>query len=352
MLPVSTMKFHIHLFLVVVLGPSLASAAVDQAEEQKATAFLNKYNTIVPQEDYKSTVASWNYATNLTSYNKEVKTNVSLALSALYKQLRENATQFDTSKLSADTARQIKFITSTATPKDAETLRKVTELESEMEEIYSTGEVDDNGEKLSLDPDLYKILSTSRDYDRLLFAWKGWRDAVGPKLRNKYTEFVKLKNKGATENGWKDTGEYWRSWYEVEDLEGMVEGFWDKLRPLYQELHAYVRYKLSQNYTQMSPKGHIPAHLLGNMWAQSWVNIYDIVEPYKGKPSLDVTANMVKQNYSAYRMFKLAESFFTSIGLEALPSSFYEKSMITKPDDRNVICHASAWDFSINTDVR
>ena len=102
----------------------------------------------------------------------------------------------------------------------------------------------------------------------------------------------------------------------------------------------------------MSTDGPIPAHLLGNMWAQSWVNIYDLVEPYKGKPSLDVTANMKKQNYNADKMFRLAESFFTSIGLEPLPSSFYNNSMITKPEGREVICHASAWDFGINKDVR
>lgn len=348
------MKLHIfHFFAVfVALAPFPTFSQVDQAAELAAKDFLKNYNDIVPKEDYKTSVASWNYATNLTDHNKAMKTNISLVFSAFYKQMRENATNFDTSKLSADTARQIKFITSTATPKDAETLRKLTELESEMEEIYSTGKVDDKGKKLSLNPDLYKILSTERNYDRLLFAWKGWRDAVGPKLRNKYTEFVRLKNQGATENGWKDIGQYWRSWYEVEDLEGMVEGFWNKLRPLYQELHAYVRYKLSKKYPQMSTDGPIPAHLLGNMWAQSWVNIYDLVEPYKGKPSLDVTANMKKQNYNADKMFRLAESFFTSIGLEPLPSSFYNNSMITKPEGREVICHASAWDFGINKDVR
>ncbi|KAL9965320.1 hypothetical protein ACROYT_G029106 [Oculina patagonica] len=340
--------------LVAVFGPFLLEAAVDQAEENKALEFLAKYNNITPQEDYKSTVASWNHATNLTNYNKELKTNASLAFSAFYKQMRDNASKFDVDKLSYDTARQIKRITASATPKDEATLRKVTNLEADMEGIYSTGKVKDkDGKMLELDPDLYGILSKSRDYDRLLFAWKGWRDAVGPKIRPKYKEFVKLKNQGATENGWKDIGEYWRSWYEVDDLEGMVEGFWDKLKPLYQELHAYVRYKLSQKYKEkMSPKGAIPAHLLGNMWAQSWVNIYDLVEPYKNQSSLDVSANMVKQKYTALKMVKLAESFFTSIGLEPLPASFYQKSMITKPKDRDVICHASAWDFGINKDVR
>ena len=342
------------LVLVAVIAPYLCSAAFDQAEEDKALAFLKKFNHETPIEDNKSVVTSWNYATDINDRNKQLKTNASLAFSAFYKQMRMNASKFDMEKLSQDTKRQIMFITSSATPKDESVLRKVTELESSMEAIYSTGKVKDkDGKELELDPDLYGILSTNRDYDRLLFAWKGWRDAVGPKLRPLYKQFVELKNKGAKDHGWKDIGEYWRSWYEDKDLESMVEGFWDKLKPLYQELHAYVRYRLRQKYgDKVSKTGSIPAHLLGNMWAQSWVNIYDLIEPYKNKPSLDVTANMKKQGYDALKMVKLAESFFTSIGLKKLPASFYNNSMITKPNDRQVICHASAWDFSINMDVR
>ena len=346
-------KIPFTLLLYALLIPFLCSAAVDQGEEAKAKEFLKKYNNETRHADYKSTVRSWNYATNITDYNSKLKTNASLAFSEFYKGMRENASKFDVSKLSYDTKRQIQFITSSATPKDEAVLRRVTELESTMEGIYSTGKVKDgDGKMLALNPDLYGILATSRDYDRLQFAWKGWRDAVGPKLRPLYKEFVKLKNQGARDNGWKNIGEYWRSWYEVDDLQSMVEGFWNKLKPLYEELHAYVRYRLSQKYSKMKKTGPIPAHLLGNMWAQSWVNIYDLVEPYKGKPSLDVTANMVKQNYTALKMVQLAESFFISIGLEPLPKSFYNLSLISKPDDREVICHASAWDFSINKDVR
>lgn len=346
-------KIAFFLVLVSVSTPFLCSAAFDQAEEEKALAFLKKFNTETPIEDNKSAVASWNYATNITDHNKNLRTKASLAFSAFYQQMRLNASQFDVEKLSKDTKRQIKFITSTATSTNPDVVKEVTELESTMEGIYSTGKVEDKGGKmLELDPDLYAIMSESRDYERLLFAWKGWRDAVGPRLRSHYKKFVDLKNQGAKENGWKDIGEYWRSWYEIDDLEGMVEEFWDKLKPLYQELHAYVRYKLSKKYSQISKTGPIPAHLLGNMWAQSWVNIYDLVEPYKDRPSLDVTASMVKQNYTAVKMVRLAESFFTSIGLKALPQSFHTNSMITKPKDRDVICHASAWDFAVNRDVR
>nr|UQI50242.1 angiotensin-converting enzyme [Haliclona caerulea] len=342
------------LFLVfVALLLETTAAAFDQAEENKTLAFLKWYNDRAAKEEYIVNEATWKHATNLTAENQALKTEASVAFSIFMQNARKNASKFDRSKLSDDSKRQITRIIASASPKDKDDLKKLSDLESRMEDIYSSSKVQDSdGKMLALDPDLTKIMSTSRDYERLKFAWKGWRNATGPKIRPIYKTFVELSNKGAKEHGWKDTGEWWRSWYEVDNLEEIVEGLYADLKPLYEELHAYVRFKLSKKYKQVEKTGPIPAHLLGNMWSQSWVNIYDLVEPYQGEPSLDVTPNMVKQNYTPLKMVKLAEEFFTSIGLKALPPSFYSKSLIEKPSDREVICHASAWDFSINKDVR
>ena len=260
------LKIAFILVLCAVIIPFHCSAAVVRAEETKALAFLKKYNKEAPIEKRKFMELAWNYDTNITDHNSNLKTTGSLVLTAFQNKMRETASKFDVSKLSADTKRQIKSITSSAIPKDKAVLRRMTERISKMERIYSTGKVEDNdGTELALEPDLWNIMATTRDYDRLQFAWKGWRDAVGPKLRPLYKEFVKLKNQGARDTGWKDIGEYWRSFYEIEDFEGMVEGFWTKLKPLFQELHAYVRYRLSQKYSKMKNKGPIPAHLLGDM---------------------------------------------------------------------------------------
>lgn len=342
---------------VVALTLGATSAAFDQAEEDRALAFLNYFNKEVLQKDYQSNEASWKHATNLTEYNKKIKTQENVKFTLFMQDVRKNASKFDVEKLSADSKRQIKLIKSSASPKSQDDVTKLSNMESEMESIYSEGSVTDPANEtiqLYLDPELTNIMRTSRDYDRLLFAWKGWRDAVGPKLRPIYKKFVDLSNKGAKDNGWDDKGVYWRSWYEVDDLESDVEGLYNDLKPLYEELHAYVRFKLRQKYPgKFGEKDPIPAHLFGNMWSQSWINIYDLIEPYKGQPSLDVTPNMVKQKYTPLKMVQLAESFFTSIGLKKLPQSFYDKSLIEKPSDgRNVICHASAWDFGINKDVR
>ena len=148
----------------------------------------------------------------------------------------------------------------------------------------------------------------------------------------------------------------WRSGYDMSpvEFEAETERLWSQVKPLYEALHCYVRDGLSRQYGDIMPEdGTIPAHLLGNMWAQQWSNIYPLVEPYPGQgDDLDVSGALDAQNYSAERMTRTAEDFFTSIGLPELPASFYEKSMLTKPRDRDVVCHASAWDLDMEGDVR
>ncbi|XP_028414006.1 angiotensin-converting enzyme-like [Dendronephthya gigantea] len=204
-------------------------------------------------------------------------------------------------------------------------------------------------------PHLVRLMANSRDYDELLHSWWGWRNESGRKMRQIYKEYIGLTNKGAKENGYTDRGEAWRLAYEVDNFATLVEQLWKELKPFYIEIHAYVRYKLAKAYPgKVSEKDYIEAHLLGNMWAQNWVNIFDIVMPYENKSNLDVTSNLkLDSRYNTPKnLTRLAESFFVSLGLKELPQSFYEKSMLQKPKDREVVCHASAWDFNLYKDVR
>ncbi|XP_072019876.1 angiotensin-converting enzyme-like [Amphiura filiformis] len=219
---------------------------------------------------------------------------------------------------------------------------------------YSTGEVCAGGECSSLDPDLYRIMAESRDYAELYWAWDGWRDAVGKPARDDYKEYVRGKNKAAVANDQPDSGAYWRSVYEVDDLKADVLKLYNELKPFYQQLHAYVRRKLYNVYGSkyINLDGPIPAHLLGNMWAQKWREIFDICEPFPGKLSVDITPSLKEKGYDALRMFETADEFFTSLGLYPMPPEFWNHSMIVKPDDREVVCHASAFDFYNQKDFR
>ncbi|KAF7239081.1 Angiotensin-converting enzyme [Varanus komodoensis] len=198
-------------------------------------------------------------------------------------------------------------------------------------------------------------MAQSRDYDELLRTWKGWRDASGVKIRSLYTKYVQLSNKAARLNGHADNGAFWRSLYEMPNFEVDLENIWNQLQELYFHLHAYVRRALYKKYGKdhINLRGPIPAHLLGNMWAQSWANIFDLVMPFPNAAKVDATPAMKRQGWTPKKMFEQSDSFFQSLGLIPMPPEFWEKSMLEKPaDGREVVCHASAWDFYNRRDFR
>jgi peptidyl-dipeptidase A len=174
-------------------------------------------------------------------------------------------------------------------------------------------------------------------------------------MRTDYTTFASLVNEGSRELGYADTGEFWRASYDMAPDAFAVETdrLWGQVRPLYQDLHCYVRGKLEQKYgAKGSVDGMIPAHLTGNMWAQQWGNLWDVLEPYPGAGSLDVEAGLKAKQYDHRKMVERAEDFYVSLGMPKLPASFWERSMLLKPADRDVVCHASAWDMNYEGDVR
>jgi peptidyl-dipeptidase A len=203
--------------------------------------------------------------------------------------------------------------------------------------------------------DLSRVLAKSRNDKELVEAWKGWHGIAAP-MKGKYARAVELANKGAREIGFADVGALWRAGYDMPpaDFEADVERLWQEVKPLYDELHCYVRGQLAKTYGKERVKDHapIPAELLGNMWAQEWNNIYDLVAPYPHEPSLDVGKKLVSQRWDARKMVRQGEHFFTALGLDPLPETFWERSLFTRPRDREVVCHASAWDVNYDGDLR
>lgn len=319
--------------------------------------FINNFEVTATQISIGESEAVWKYQTDMTEANREFSVFNSTFAKAFYLKASENASQIKDVDLSKDLGRQIRIIRRNALPKSPRDMKLIDDLVSNMTKIYSSGKVckqkpTNETSCLELDPDLFSVMGKSRNYDELLWAWKGWRDAVGCRMRPLYEKLVVLLNDGARRHEWGDHGNFQRSEYEMgNDFQSAIMKLWNDLKPLYQELHAYVRYKLRQKYPQVPENGTIQAHLLGNMWAQDWSSIGDLVKPYPKVPSLDVTPNLIKQQYTATKMFKLAQSFFVSLGLDPMPHSFWNKSVITKPKHRRMVCHPSAWDFG-NGDVR
>uniref|UniRef100_A0A1B0D1L8 Angiotensin-converting enzyme n=1 Tax=Phlebotomus papatasi TaxID=29031 RepID=A0A1B0D1L8_PHLPP len=207
---------------------------------------------------------------------------------------------------------------------------------------------------MTLDPEIELRMAESRDYDELQYIWTEWREKSGKLMREDYKEYVRLINLMAEMNGYSDAGEMWRARYEVDGFEAIAENLWNQVEPLYNELHTYVKLKLEQLYKGRwdTREGTIPAHVFGNMWAQSWSNLYEDLKPFKNASLVDVTSKMVELGYDIMRMFEDSDEYYQSLGLGSNRMSYTGESIIEKPEDRIIACHASAWDFCDGEDFR
>lgn len=338
------------------------SSEPDYTSEEAAKKWLGKLQIDMRAKYRKVVLAQWAYLTNLTEENGQKFTQASTESDKWMKPQIDTGRKFLKNKDSFTNSTIIRMLNKLVygqlipISSDNQILEKINSLQAQMESIYSKGTVPakENGKPLLLDPDLGEIMTFSRDYDTLEYVWKGWRDAVGPALKPKFAELVGNMNTAAREYGMPDVGMAWRlTDFEDDNIGETAAKLWVKVKPLYEELHAYVRRKLMEKYPNrgIEENGPIPAHLLGNMWAQEWTDIFDIVMPYPDAPTPDFTAAL-KAKYDAKGLFKLAEGFFTSIGLDYMTDIFWEKSMIVKPPNRDVVCHASADSMMADEDFR
>lgn len=208
---------------------------------------------------------------------------------------------------------------------------------------------------LALEPEITDILIHSRDPEELKYYWQQWYDKAGTAVRDKYKRYLELNKDAAELNGFRSGAEAWLDVYDDPTFEDQLEKIFSQIRPFYEQLHAYVRYKLRQHYgdTVVSEKGPLPMHLLGNMWGQTWGEVSELLSPYPDKKELDVTDEMVKQGYTELTLFEKADEFFQSLNMTKMPELFWRNSILKKPEDgRDLVCHASAWDFFKTDDVR
>ena len=306
----------------------------------------------------ESSRAEWIYANFITHDTSELSAAVNEKMTAAVVRLANEAAKFNALELDTDTRRKLdklKQALTLAAPQDEAKNAELSKLMAELGGLYGKGKYcKTEGECLSLG-DMTAKMASSRDYDELLDLWQGWRQVSKP-MRPLYEQQVTLANEGAKELGYADTGAMWRSKYDMpaDDFAKELDRIWGQVKPLYNSLHCHVRAKLGEKYgTDKVPQDQpIPAHLLGNMWAQTWGNVYDLVAPENADPGYDVTELLAKHNYDELTMVKGAEKFFTSMGFEPLPETFYERSLFTKPQDRDVQCHASAWNLDSKDDLR
>ena len=322
-----------------------------------ATAFLARAESELSDMSDEASIIFWNQATNITDETNAAAAEVGARYTKLAVSLANESKKFNLADLPPELARKMTRLRAGITipaPSTEGAAEELSAITTDLEAKYGTGTFNYKGKDLTLD-ELSTIIETSRDPEELKAVWEGWR-TVSPPMKDEYARMVEIANEGARELGYPSLDQMWLSNYDMppEEMEAEVDRLWGQVEPLYKELHCYARNRLNAQYgDDIQPKtGPIRADLLGNMWAQDWSGIYDVVKTDTPGPSYNLTARLVEKGYDPLKMVKTGEGFFTSLGLAPLPATFWERSMITRPEGREVVCHASAWDLDNKEDVR
>ncbi len=330
----------------------------------EATEFIRQAEVRLNDLTVKASRASWVQSNFITDDTQQMAADANEVLIGATTGLAKQATRYDHLKLSDELARKMLLLKLSAAvpapaPNDPKELAELARIGTSLEADYGKGKYCPKtgkhaGECLDITA-IERIMANSTDPAELQDLWVGWH-TISPPMRDRYSRWVELGNKGAKEMGFSDLGAMWRAGYDMtpDEFSADVERLWQQVKPLYDSLHAYVRTKLVEKYgpTAVDANGMIRADLLGNPWAQEWGNISPLVAPPQQKQPCDVTDLLKAKNVDAIGMVKYGEGFFTSMGFAPLPKTFWERSLFVKPRDRDVVCHASAWDIDNFDDLR
>jgi peptidyl-dipeptidase A len=355
-----SIAFFLALASVSQTGAFQKSSTAGNPTVAEAEAFIRNSESLLADLSVKASRASWVQSNFITDDTEAISAQANQALIEATTKLAKDIKRFDGMKFPPALERKFKLLKlslfSLSDPRERE---EVAQLGTSLEAEYGKGKAcPDTGKfagKCLPIGEVEQVLAESRDPGEMKSLWKAW-NAVGAPLRQKYARFIDLQNKGAQELGYKDMGAMWRSNYDMspEQFSAEVERLWNQVRPLYESLHAYVRSRIVKQYgaQAVSGDGLIRADLLGNPWAQEWGNIFPIVSNTVAGRGYDLTAILRQKKVDERGMVRYGENFFKSLGFAPLPQTFWDRSLFVKPRDREVVCHASAWDVDNKDDLR
>jgi peptidyl-dipeptidase A len=346
------------LALVTVGSFNLGAKPAAPPTPAEAQAFVAKAEADLAKEALYQNRAQWVQNTYINDDTNWLAAKVNAEQNDMAVRYAKGAARFDHVKVDDVTRRKLYLLKQALTlPASSKpgAAQELADIGARLDTDYSTAKFTYKGKALTLD-DMEDILRTSRDPNETKTLWEGWRTVSSPQMKADYTRLVTLANEGSRELGYADTGALWRSWYDMppEAFAAKTDALWKQVEPLYGKLHCYVRTKLNQKYggAVQPATGPIRADLVGNMWSQDWGNIYDIVAPKDASMGYDLTIQLVAHGYDAAKIVHTADNWYQSIGFLPEPKTFWERSMITRPRDREVVCHASAWDIDNKDDLR
>ncbi len=344
--------------LTIIFFSAITRAQTSEPTLADAQEFMKNAEARLAELSVKGNQAQWVQENFITEDTEALAADANDEISAMTTDLVEQSKRFDGLNMPPDLARKFLLLRlglTAPTPKDPALRKEMTQIAASLDADYGKGKYCKTANDCLDITQIETKMASSRDPQELLDLWKGWH-SVGPPMRDRFARFVELSNQGAREMGFKDTGTLWRSGYDMppDAFSADLERLWKQVRPLYLSLHTYVRAQLVKKYgpNVVPPDGPIPADLLGNIWAQDWTHIFPILGLPENSRGYDLTELLKAKNLDAKGMVKYGEGFFTSMGFAPLPKTFWERSLFTKPADRDVVCHASAWDIDNKDDLR
>ena len=353
------MKNFLSLILIIIVT-SCAPSSEQTLSDQDLEEFLANVELENKKDGPVIYSASW-ISSNFITYDSQ-KVIADYGTKSTLKSLERSreAASFDGLDTSKENQRMLNILKSSFVmppPLDEELASELSEITTSLEAMYGSGEYCFDGEECYDLEAFESIIDNSRDPKELLRAWEGWHE-IGKPMKPMYMRMVDIGNQGSVDLGYEGLSDLWFSKYDMpaEDFLDDTDRVWSEVKPLYDALHCHVRAKLNEHYGDevISKTGPLPVHMLGNMWGQSWSNIYDLV--YEEKPDskyIDVTKIINEKSLSEIQMVEYAEDFFISMGFKPLTKTFWERSLFVKPRDRSVVCHASAWNLDpANNDLR
>ena len=356
------------LSLIVILhgceqqaAPASSNEPVAEVRVEDVDAFLARAESSLAEAAKETAHASW-LASNFINVDSQfvealaVERYTNLSVEFAKQAARYNGQTLDS--VSMRKLALLKLDLVLPAPSDPALSKELAQIGSQLQGMYGEGKycrkADDPSTCLSLG-EMSDIMASSRDAQELADIWQGWR-TISPPMRALYRRQIEISNQGGKELGYQDVGVMWRSKYDMsaQDFAADAQKQWQTIKPFYDALHCHVRAKLFDHYggEVVDPKGPIPAHLLGNMWGQTWGNIYELVKPENADKGYDLDTLIEQSGMDEIQMVKTAEQFFVSLGFDPLPETFWQRSLFLKPKDREVVCHASAWDLDDKDDLR
>jgi len=342
------------LLLSIVVISSCSSQQASALNESDVEIFLERVELEDKTLGPVASSAYWIGSNFITYDSQKVVADYGKRFQLLALERARQAATFDKVQVSEENRRKLNLIKNSfvmPSPLDDALAGEIAGISAELDAMYGTGQ-HCFGEGDCYDLEAFEaVIDNSRDPDELLKAWEGWRN-IGKPMKDMYLRMVEIGNLGAKDLGYEGLTDLWFSQYDMpaDDFLAETDRVWDELKPLYDALHCHVRNELSEHYGEavVSKAGSMPAHVLGNMWGQSWANIYDLVytpDNPKADTNIDLTKILEEKDIGEIEMVEIAENFFLSLGFEPLPKTFWERSLFIKPQDHNVVCHASAWDL-------